>query len=366
MNNPASKHKLRSWLIIFGSWTLAGILYTTQSYYYRTNIGENVIWLELFIKELPLFYIWAIFTPFLIWLCSTFRIDKIKWLKNSLLHFCFAILLGFTVRGLYNITLYYIEQPITQPLNWDRIFIYTIAQFDYDILIYFVVILIIHAINYYQILQEEKLKSAKLKSALLSSQLETLKIQLQPHFLFNTLNTISVLVKEDVSKAGETIELLGDLLRNTLRKTNTQFHSVKDELDFIKDYLKIEEIRFGERLKVTYNTDDKARSAKIPSLLLLPLVENAIKHGISKKKNSGILIISIEVNNNRVEIIIEDDGPGIGNDPLNSKNLGIGLNITIKRLESIYNSFYQLSLVKSNPTGAIVTLSYPYEKCEIL
>jgi len=208
-------------------------------------------------------------------------------------------------------------------------------------------------------LQEEYEQSMQLKSALVQSQLDVLKSQLQPHFLFNTLNSISVLTRENPESADKTIHLLSDLLRYSLKHAQQQFVSLEAELNFIKDYLAIEKVRFGDRLNIELDIDPETLQIMVPSLLLQPLVENAIKHGVTEKRGTGIIKISAQKNSQFLNLSIYDNGDGIEKQPAAEKDLGIGLQNTNMRLQSLYGSKHLFKLENNSKHGTNVQVEIP-------
>src|SRR5688572_32414350 len=178
-------------------------------------------------------------------------------------------------------------------------------------------------------------------------------MQLQPQFLFNTLNTISVLMKEDVQLADQVLLRLSDLLRLSLKSTDNHEVTLREELEFLRNYLEIEQTRFQDRLTVRYDIDEQAFDAQVPNLILQPLVENAIRHAVAPKPGKSTVEIRAARRNGKVELQVRDDGPGL---PAVTKGNGIGLSNTRARLDKLYGSAHTFELSPANGHGLHVTV----------
>ncbi len=214
-----------------------------------------------------------------------------------------------------------------------------------------------YAIKY----QDKELEIAQMESQLSNAQLQALRLQLQPHFLFNTLNTISSLAEINASDAQKIISKLGNLLRGLLTKDQKPTITLSEEIDFIKDYLDIEEVRFQDRLKVYYDIDPLSLQAEIPSFILQPLVENAIKHGIAPKIEPGVINIHAQINAEEQRLllkVIDDGGKAISLDNRTGQSPGIGLKNVYDRLKLLYQDQFTMHSYKKED-GYEVTLDIP-------
>lgn len=192
---------------------------------------------------------------------------------------------------------------------------------------------------------------------LAEARLGALRMQLNPHFLFNTLNTVLVLVREkETTAAARMLELLGDSLRNLLRADRPQLVPLADELRFLEQYLAIEEVRYSDRLRVEWSIDDRARQALVPDLILQPLVENAIRHGVSKRAEGGTIAITARVAGDQLEVSIRDDGVAPAIPPAE----GVGLSNTKERLRGLYGAAAGVTIQTLEPRGTEVTLRIPF------
>jgi two-component system LytT family sensor kinase len=309
---------------------------------------------------------YAPLTPFAYLLAMRFPIQRGNWIKRALLHLGFG--LAFTVGHI-------ILKAATPYGYWDpSIHDWTAAlwnpqihalRFSWDVLqgmflgsvvddvfsAYVPIVLVAHAISYYQRSQQGEVRAAQLESQLATARLQTLKSQLQPHFLFNTMHSISALMLTNVQAADHMICRLSDLLRLSLETAGTQITTVRRELEFVNCYLEIEKVRFEERLRVVHNIAPETLDAEIPHLLLQPIVDNAVKHGISKLLEGGEIRISSVRHEAKLQIEIANSGPAPRLTP--GMRNGIGLKITRERLESLYGTNQTLELVHS-PHGMIV------------
>jgi len=207
------------------------------------------------------------------------------------------------------------------------------------------------------------LRTAQVRAELANAQLQTMKAQLQPHFLFNTLNTISVLTSENPARANRMILLLSDLLRQTLESSQADEVTLKHELDLLRAYLEIQRMRFRRRLKVSYDVSADLLGANLPHFTLQPLVENAIRHGIAKQRSGGCINIRVHRLNRSLVIQVQDDGPGFSLEEMRKRNgNGFGLSITRKRLSCIYGNSASLKIERCEPRGTLASVVIPYRE----
>jgi LytS/YehU family sensor histidine kinase len=205
-----------------------------------------------------------------------------------------------------------------------------------------------------------ELRASELQSQLVSAQLTALKMQLQPHFLFNTLNAIMVLVRQQKSKDAERmLGHLGDLLRGVLEDVDAQEIPLCRELEYLHLYLAIEQVRFPDRLRVEISADLATQEALVPQLVLQPIVENAIRHGIERSLSAGRIMISASRTNDTVELRVQDDGPGLARGDM-SEDRGIGLTNTRARLRQLYGQSAVLEVGNCAIGGVVVTLKIPF------
>src|SRR5688500_11382233 len=225
-----------------------------------------------------------------------------------------------------------------------------------SIIMYFAITLVAFILESRERAQTAELQLAQANAAAAEARLHALRAQLQPHFLFNALNTVAMAVRRaDRQEALAVVLDLSALLRTLLKRTGTELVSLSEEVDFIKQYLEIEQIRFRDRLKIDWDVEPAAHDAAVPSMILQPLVENAVRHGIGKKTGGGHIRIRIATSNGRLNIAIEDDGPGfVGN-----WSAGVGLSNVRNRLALHFGERATIEM-SNQERGASVRLSIPY------
>jgi len=230
--------------------------------------------------------------------------------------------------------------------------------FHQGLTIYWTTLVVAHAIFYYRGLRAGEAKTAKLSAQLAQAQLQALKMQIHPHFLFNTLNSISALLHKDVEAADRMIARLGDFLRLTLKRSNAETIDFEQELEFLKCYLDIEHIRFQDRLTVEMDIEPQTLPLLVPNLILQPIVENAVRHGIARQTDPGRITIRARQYSNRFIMEVEDNGPGLRTST-NGSVSGIGLSNTRARLEQCYGDDFSFQIANSNGRGVKVTVDIP-------
>jgi len=212
---------------------------------------------------------------------------------------------------------------------------------------------------YYRESRERALRASQLETRLVEAQLKTLQQQLHPHFLFNTLHAISALMHKDVDAADRTLMRLSDLLRLTLERLGLQEVTLSDELDFLRKYLEIEGTRFADRLVVRYDVQPEAHEVLVPTLLLQPLVENAIKHGVARKQGPGHIDISARREHDKLVMEVRDDGVGLSEDALTALQKGIGVSTTRARLKHQFGADYRFEFHRLSQ-GLAVVVAVPW------
>lgn len=242
---------------------------------------------------------------------------------------------------------------------WDWVKQQFLRTYDWELTYYAAAIGVRHALVYYEAARNREVEAAQLETRLVEAQLQALQRQLHPHFLFNTLHAISALVRRNPDAAEEMIERLGDLLRLTLNKVGAQEVPLAEELDYLDVYLGIEKIHFGARLQVTRSIDPGARDALVPFLMLQPLVENAIRHGIGPRLAPGHVAIEARVSDEQLVLRVSDSGVGVPPHLLHRLTHGVGLSNTRARLERLYGSRHRFSFDHARPGGTVVEIALP-------
>jgi two-component system, LytTR family, sensor kinase len=344
--------------LIWGVWTVVAFFFATQVYmlYYREEKPVPFT-RALFVEGVGCF-LWALATPFVLWLARRLRIERSNWRRRVPLHFVIGLGLISTLMTIdYVVYMFGTGRPANLTLlHIGQFLIYNIDRW---LLTYWVLVLSSHAFNYYKGFRKGELNAARLRTQLAQSQLEALKMQLHPHFLFNTLHSISALLNKDVEGARTMITRLGDFLRLTLENSGAQEVPLQQEIEFLNGYLEIERIRFQDRLVTNVDIDPSVLDVRVPNLILQPIVENAMRHAIAMNSQRGRIEIVAAPRNGMLRIEIKDNGPGMPriSAPGNPKH-GVGLANTRARLERLYGSNHRLEFV-NEPGGFVVTIEIP-------
>ena len=366
------KFNLQRILIFSAGWILLAFLFSGLSYFSSVQ-GDRprpFEWKNVFLQQ-AIIYSWALLSPLIIFFAKRFRFEQRNWWRLLPAHLVAAVVFLLLHTAIHTIFVK-IADPAWVPPSGSFLLAtlrLTIIRWVTDLPMYCFLLSSIYVVDFYRHFQAEKLKSSELKAALATSQLNALKMQIHPHFLFNTLNSISALMHEDVKAADKMVARLGDFLRTTLENSGDHEVSLKQEIDFVASYLEIESVRFQDRLVVKMNIDPETLAARVPNLILQPIVENAIKHGISRQTNVGSLIISSKRHGDRLQIRVEDSGPGLQPSNENgkgSKTGGIGLANTRARLAHLYEENYRFEIKNAVPHGVTVTLEIPFESIKVL
>jgi LytS/YehU family sensor histidine kinase len=235
-----------------------------------------------------------------------------------------------------------------------------LTQLDWLLMTYLFLIGLAFALAYRRESEARALNTSQLETRLVEAQLQALQRQLHPHFLFNTLNTVSGLIRTDPNAADTMIDRLGDLLRMTLHKSGIQEVSLKEELDVLGKYVEIERTRFGDRLTIDMRVQPETLDAQVPSLVLQPLVENAIRHGIAPNARPGCIAVHADRDDDELVLQVLDNGDGLPPDRLMALNRGVGLDNTRARLEHLYRDRFEFTFTNLE-RGFCVTIRIPFE-----
>jgi LytS/YehU family sensor histidine kinase len=244
------------------------------------------------------------------------------------------------------------------PFVW-RLKAAMIQYMDWEMMTYWAIAGLAFAVAYHREAQDRTVAAAKLETKLVETQLQTLQSQLHPHFLFNTLHAISTLMHSNVEQADRMLSRLGELLRMTLDNVGQQEVTLKDELDFLERYLEIEQTRFRDRLTVKFDIHPETLDGLVPWMLLQPLVENSIKHGISPQSGPGTIEVRSRIERERLVTEVLDDGKGLTQDALTALQSGIGLSTTRARLHHLFGRDYQFEFHRRS-RGVMVRVVIPW------
>lgn len=352
----------------FLAWTVVGVFFFTQDLTRRVIIPDPNPWWHALVAWLIGVYISAALTPAILWLGRRFPLERRLWLRRTSLHLALSVVYSLVHLSIQSAILPRLGIAPTVMKDFVSTFvILMILGFHGSIVTYWIILGFQAAFGYYRQYHERRrqalqleLQASELKSQLVQSQLSALKGQLQPHFLFNTLNAIMVLVRQEKGRqAEEMLSRLSDLLRSVLEDVEAQEVPLRRELESLQLYLSIEEVRFQDRLRVEISTEPATLDAAVPHLSLQPIVENAVRHGIGRRSVAGRIEISAAQVNGGLQIQVRDDGPGLPPGGVDATR-GIGLANTRARLQQLYGDAAQLTVENGVNSGAVATLVLPY------
>ena len=357
---PDLKRRRWRWGLYVGCSTFIGLLFVSPIIAQALATQSEIPWGQVVSTFLD-WYIWGLLFPLIWWVSRRFPFERKKLLSRIPIHLACGLFVS-----LIFVVLMLVKNSIVMGVGRGKFSFeilqglpgYLLGGIELFLLPYFAIVAFIHAVSYYNKYRERQLKTTRLEAQLALAHLEVLKMQLQPHFLFNTLNAISALMHRDVDAADRMISLLSDLLRFSLEKDNRHQVSLESELEFLNRYLAIEKIRFRDRLKIDQDVDEECMVAQVPRLILQPLVENAIKHGIAMRSAAGRISIRARRRGDRLDVRVTDDGPGLTGTELRD---GVGLANTRARLEQIYGSDHHFALRNGHVAGVEVHLEVPFE-----
>jgi two-component system, LytTR family, sensor kinase len=346
--------------LLFAIWTAYGLLSGLQSHYWYSFSKNPLSWGESLRYEMTYAWLWGILSPAVLWLSMRFRIERDHRALHLLVHVLVMTVFVVLTKTLFELIAWPPNSAFS-PFTWQKLFRSIELTADTGVLLYWTIVLIEHAFVYYKRYQNGLLNAARLQTELARAQLHALKMQLHPHFLFNALHTVTALVHEDPDRAEITISRLSELLRLFLATSTIQEVPLREELRILDLYLEIERTRFEDRLSVHYDVPAEHREAMVPNLVLQPLVENAIRHGVGKKSGVGCISIAAERYGETLVLRVVDNGEGL-RDSRGVSGSGKGLAITRGRLESLYG-FEQSLLLRDLPTGgAEARITMPFRR----
>jgi signal transduction histidine kinase len=354
---------------VFGVATVLGVFSALQTYritLVNMTPGEQLYTADagkILILNLALWYVAALLLPAVVHVTRRFPLDAAGQRLRALgVHFAGALAFAFLhFVGLTGVRfLLWRDAGKWSGSSWSqflqrRLF----EQLDWSLMVYAVIVGASHAIAYYHESQQRKIKAAQLETRLVEARLKTLEAELHPHFLFNTLHAISTLVHRDPESADRMISRLSDLLRITFDRSGEAKVTLKEEIDFLQKYLDIEQTRFEDRLTIGVTVEPNALDAEVPRMILQPIVENAIKHGIAGRNGGDRVQISAGRHNDRLWMQVRDNGGGLQVRTLMALRTGVGLSNTRARLDCLYGRHYRLEFT-DRQGGLSVLIEIPF------
>jgi two-component system LytT family sensor kinase len=363
------KNSVRHLAQLFGLWTAIAIMFALQWYSYDALHGHSSPFITYLRWNLEQWYTWLLISPLALRLAARRPIDPQRPLRALPLHLLASVLFALLAVVIQSLLSAFLE-PGAPPISHISSFLHSIRNtivlllskdVAMGIVTYWALTGLAQTLHFYKESSNRQLRESQLESQLAQAHLQVLEMQLHPHFLFNTLHAIGTLIHEDPESAEKMLLNLSALLRVFLEEESSQQITLRRELHLVDLYLSIQKIRFKDRLTVRSVIDPETLDCAIPSLILQPLVENAIVHGIAKNPGDDEVEISSSIRSGRLEVKISNSNSSLRRDlSANEMNWGVGLTNTMQRLRQTYNGTAQLSLRVGSPSGVVCEISMPF------
>ncbi len=361
MNFSNASPHWSKWTLFVAFWTLIGLSFASQYYLSASKAGLPVTWTEAVRSSLGDWYVFAVLSIPAVKLARRWPFERSVWGRAALVHavggICFSLAYIVLRAWLGQV------QGLTggRAVSFGTAFGPLLAKtFQYNLWVYWVIVAVSHAFDYYRKFHEREWRTAELEKRLVQARLSALQSQLNPHFLFNTLHTISALMHKDVEAADRMVMKLSELLRLALDNTDTHEVPLRQELDFLDRYLEIEQTRFRDRLAVVREIEPGTLEAHVPNLVLQPLVENAIRHGLERHARPGRITLRALRRDGQLELNVEDNGGGLPEG--GATRTGIGLSNTRNRLEQLYGEAQKFELQNVRGGGLLARVIIPFHE----
>ncbi len=367
---PVRAPRLRPWMIVSAAWILPAVFAVINRIVQARLQGWEPATLRDVLFEFGDWFLYALLTPGVFAVSKRWPLTRPHLVRRALIHVPFSVLFCVawaTCGQILRLVLMLIFAPdlVTGSQFWREFGLQWLSwifiTLPFGAAVYLCVVGIEHAIRYFIEVREREVQLARLSEQLAGARFAALQAQVNPHFLFNTLNTIAVLVRDD-DRAGAVriVEHLSEMLRRTLSRHRANQVSLGEELELVQQYVAIEQARFSDRLRPEFTVPDSLLSAVVPSFALQHLVENAIRHGIARDPDAGLLIIAARRVGDVLEITVTDDGVGI--DPDAPVPAGHGIDNTRERLRALHGDRASLEIVRGAERGTIAILRVPYQE----
>jgi two-component system, LytTR family, sensor kinase len=354
---PFERRPALVWVASFAWWSVGGLLGAINYHQMSRLDGGGVTWAHALRTSMVASWMWAPLTVAVLWLARRHPIERGSWGRAIAIHVA-----GSAVVVLLRAIMIYAGDPwvgwYQSPPPFGSVLVTSV---DHNLLLYWMFVGIGHAMLLARRSRERALRESRLEAQLAQAQLGALEAQLHPHFLFNTLHSLSELVHRDVEAADRMIVRLSELLRRTLASSPGQRVALREELDLLAPYLEIEQLRFGDRLSVEWAIEPAALPARVPHWILQPLVENALRHGLGPRAAPGRLRIAARVDGGRLALEVSDDGVGLGRPAERTAGSGVGVANTRARLRQLHGDQGRFELAPAPGGGARATIEIPFE-----
>ncbi len=357
----------RALLILAAFALLAGL--SIAEYMSRHGIAPSTSemkhsYVALFLASFRYYLAWAIVAPGIVWLSRRVPLATVRWRRALAFHLMIPILGSVPFLVLAIVIAAAAGQGLP-PLDylrahWWRIALMLVAAV---LPVYWLILGAATALLMYREREASQLHAIELQRSLEAAELAALQMKLHPHFLFNALNTVACLaLAGDTEGVGQVIDHLGALLRRSMETSGRQLVTIDEELALLDEHLAIEEIRFKDHLHVVRRIDAASRNALVPNLILEPLVENALAHGVSRRLGAGLLEISVQRNGSYLNIAVRDDGPGLPPGWGLATHAKQGLKNVMQRLQALYAASFGFEIVNTAAGGAVAELRLPFRE----
>jgi len=359
---------VRQLLFWWGIWTFMGLLQAARLYVVYYSDGQQLIsWAQACTWALADWYLWGLLSLVIFTLTRATPFTSNSWRRDIAIHLAAAFAIGAIQLLLYSL----VYQPlgmlfsheVGQSQEWN---VWTLYQdlmrgkMHAAVLTYFLIAFIYFTLQYHARYRAADQRRAALQAQLVTAQLDALKMQLHPHFLFNTLNAITALIHSDPDTADRMTARLSDLLRVTLDSEAVHEVPLRKELEFLESYLDIQRMRFGEKLQVKLDAASDTLDAYVPNMILQPLVENAVQHGVAARTQPGVVGVRAQRKGGRLHLEVYDDGPGLDSERKAAAKSGRGISNTQSRLQQLYAQEHEFELRNGTSSGLTVTISIPF------
>lgn len=347
------KSRWGKWLLGFVFWTLLGLSFASQFYISSAKAGLPITWKQAVNYALGDWYVFAALSIPVVFMARRFHFEIGSRGRSLAVHALGSILFSLA----YMVVRAWVGQWQSAATFDDAFMPLLVKTWHFNLLIYWVVVAVSQAFDYYQRYRERELCASELEKGLVEARLQALQMQLNPHFLFNTLHSISALMHKDIEAADQMVSRLAELLRAALDSSDTQEVTLRQELKFLERYLDIERTRFGDRLCVEMNVPPEILDAQVPNLILQPLIENAIKHGIEPCSKPGRIELNARCSAGLLTLEVCDNGPGLRNHSQAAE--GVGLSNTRARLHHLYGGEHRFELRQGPQGGLLAQMTIP-------
>jgi signal transduction histidine kinase len=363
-----SRRPLADCAVAIGLGTLFGLVSAGQVHLYGHAVGREVAVGRLIPIYLARWYIWVALTPFIFAAARRWQIDGSVARGTRALNAAMLVAASVLFALLHSVLSAVVDLAlgaghVPVPLAVTE---HVSAFFVTGLVVCAAIIAVYHAIDYYRRYRSRELRASHLGAQLAQTKLQLLRMQLQPHFLFNTLNAVSALMHEDIEKADAMLAALGDLLRAALQGDGSEEVSLRQEVELTRCYLDIMKLRFGGELAASIDIAPDSLDALVPNMILQPLVENAVLHGIAQRSRGGSIEVRAERTDGSLMITVLDDGPGLPDGWDEGRSAGVGLNNTRSRLRRLYGNRHRIEIGNRAEGGLRLTLAIPFHTTSVL